>query len=347
MPEVSTANFVPETYELSGDDAWQALRHARIGLLAKDAFQRMRWADGFSHGRALAFQVVLALVPGAIVAVGVAVWTRSSEVSEAIRKSLESLFPGPVGEVFRAAFEQGQQSGASSSSHGALVGGGLALVIAATTAFGQVERAANRIYGVEADRPSFRKYGQALLMALSAGMLLTACMITLTIGSNIGSAFTSRTASLLWAICRWPVGTLLLTAAFAIIFKLSPRRHQPSLSWLTVGALIGVVAAIAVNIGLYFYLDISGSFGDTYGPLAGMVGVLLWAYLSAIALLYGLSFAAQLEAFRAGRAAPQDRRKDPHVPAAHGDSAAPAMSGVSATAVDMALEADRRDRGTP
>jgi uncharacterized BrkB/YihY/UPF0761 family membrane protein len=60
---------------------------------------------------------------------------------------------------------------------------------------------------------------------------------------------------------------------------------------------------------LALFFSISSSFGDTYGPLAGLVGLQIWALLSSIALLYGGALAAQLEAVRAGVATPQDREK--------------------------------------
>ncbi len=60
---------------------------------------------------------------------------------------------------------------------------------------------------------------------------------------------------------------------------------------------------------LTLYLTASGGFGETYGALAGFMGVLLWAYGSSIALFYGLACAAQLEAIRAGVAAPRDEAK--------------------------------------
>ena len=46
------------------------------------------------------------------------------------------------------------------------------------------------------------------------------------------------------------------------------------------------------------------SFGATYGPIAGTIGVLLWTFLSAVALFAGLALAAQLEAVRAGVESP-------------------------------------------
>ena len=52
------------------------------------------------------------------------------------------------------------------------------------------------------------------------------------------------------------------------------------------------------------------SFGATYGPLAGTIGILLWTFLTSIALFLGLAFAAQLEAVRAGVERPRVDREE-------------------------------------
>ena len=80
--------------------------------------------------------------------------------------------------------------------------------------------------------------------------------------------------------------------------------------------LVGVVATgvsvllwCAVTIALGLFFNVSTSFGQTYGPLAGVVALLLWAFLSATALLFGAAIAAQLESVRAGEPEPQDQEK--------------------------------------
>jgi uncharacterized BrkB/YihY/UPF0761 family membrane protein len=60
---------------------------------------------------------------------------------------------------------------------------------------------------------------------------------------------------------------------------------------------------------LVVYLEATNNFGATYGPIAGTIGILLWTFLSSVALFLGLAFAAQLEAVRAG--APQTREQRP------------------------------------
>jgi uncharacterized BrkB/YihY/UPF0761 family membrane protein len=62
---------------------------------------------------------------------------------------------------------------------------------------------------------------------------------------------------------------------------------------------------------LSLYVQTSGSFGSTYGPLTGVIALLIWAQLTSIALFLGIAFCAQLEAVRAGVTDPE--RGDPEL----------------------------------
>ena len=103
-----------------------------------------------------------------------------------------------------------------------------------------------------------------------------------------------------------------MMAAIALLFRWSPRRHQPGWSWLAFGATVSVLLWTLVTLGLGLFFRVSTSFGDTYGPLAGIVALLLWALLSSVAVLFGAAVAAQLEAVRAGAPEPQDAEKVEH-----------------------------------
>ena len=120
---------------------------------------------------------------------------------------------------------------------------------------------------------------------------------------------------------------MLVTFAITVVFRSCPRRRQPSLSWLAFGAGIAAVGWVLATAGLALFFSMSKSFGQTYGPLAGMVALLLWSLLSAIAVLYGGAVDAQLEAVRAGDGAPRDIEKVEHAePASREDIV---LSGVS------------------
>jgi uncharacterized BrkB/YihY/UPF0761 family membrane protein len=100
-----------------------------------------------------------------------------------------------------------------------------------------------------------------------------------------------------------------MMAAIALLFRWSPDRHQPAWSWLAFGSTVSVVLWSIATLGLGFFFQASTTFSTTYGPLAGMIAILLWALLSSIAILFGAAIAVQLEAVRAGASAPRDESK--------------------------------------
>jgi YihY family inner membrane protein len=305
---MSTAAEVPETFELTGDDARKTLAHTGRWRLLRDAFVRLRAADGFSHARSMAYLGGLVLVQGTIAMVGLASAFGKKGVGTVIVKTFHSMFPGPAGRVLTTTVRQAQTAGLSGRYAGLVFGlvGGL---IAATTLFGQMERGLNRMYGIEQDRPSVQKYGRAFVMALTVGLLTAAAFVALAFGREIGDAFDSSTVRSVWGVVRWPLGLGFMAASMALLFRIAPRRHQPAWSWLAFGATVSVVLWAAVTAGLGLFFRWSSSFGETYGPLAGIVALMIWSLLSAIAVLFGGAVAAQLEAVRSSQPGPRDPEK--------------------------------------
>jgi len=130
-------------------------------------------------------------------------------------------------------------------------------------------------------------------------------------GHAFGEAMTaeygwSDGTRLAWNVARWPVGIALAVLAIAVLLDHAPRRRQPALSWLALGGVVAVTLSMVATGALAAYVGLSGSFGSTYGPLAGIVALLLWALLAAISFFYGVAVCAQLEALRAGKPEPAD-----------------------------------------
>jgi uncharacterized BrkB/YihY/UPF0761 family membrane protein len=87
-----TATPVPETHELDGDDARKTLRRTGWGRLAKDSFQRFRATDdGFSHTRAVAFQITFTLLPAIIAVVGLATILHAAKFRDTLRHTVTRL----------------------------------------------------------------------------------------------------------------------------------------------------------------------------------------------------------------------------------------------------------------
>jgi YihY family inner membrane protein len=305
---MSTAALVPETWGLEEDDARQTLAHVGRRRLIKDGFKRMRYSDGFSHARSLAFLGILLFVEGVIAAIGIARVLGSATFAKAIANALESILPGPAERVLENAAGQANQA-ASSGYWLAIAFGTIGALITGASLMGQIERALNRIYGIEADRDTLQKYGRAFLLALSAGVLSVVALGVLGLGAGFFSSLGAKGAATYWSIARWPLGILLLIAAIALIFRWSPRRRQPAWSWMSFGAIVAVALLVVVTVALNLFFQLSPTFGSTYGPLAGIIALAFWAFGSSIALLIGAALAAQLEAVRAGAPAPRSVAK--------------------------------------
>ena len=305
---MSTATRVPQTRtmrgeELSADDARTTLRRHGGWRLLADSFMRFRRADGFSHARALAFQVCLAILPLAIALVGLSRALGEATFGRVLTRMLHELTPGSSRQVLDEAIRSGQDTAHGGGELALWIGLGAA-VVALTTAMGQVERGGNRLYGIERDRPLARKYGRALAMALTAGLSAMLGFLILVAGGAMTDSLAAvyhwdaaaRTAA---DIGRWPVGALLAWASFTVLFARSPRRQQPGYSWLAVGAGVSLVLWVVFTALMALYVGQASAFGSIYGPLTGVIALLLWANLTSIALFVGLAFAAQLEAVRA------------------------------------------------
>jgi YihY family inner membrane protein len=305
---MSVAQLVPETWELTGDDARETLLRTGRRRLVRDAFVRFRAADGFSHARSLAFVISLLLVQGVILLVGLAAALGDTDVSATITRSINEAAPGPAGRALTNAVFHAYRAGRS-GQYFILAVVGIASIITGATLMGQMERALNRLYGIEQDRPTLQKYAQATLLAVTSGILAMLAFAAFAVGHGIGEGIGDDTVASIWRVVRWPLALVLMTSAIALLFRWAPNRHQPAWSWLAYGATISVLLWSALTLLLGLFFQSSTTFSTTYGPLAGMIALLFWALLSSIAILFGAAVAVQLEAVRAGAPAPRDERK--------------------------------------
>ena len=301
---MSSATLVPETRDLTGDDAWRLLKSHGRWRLATESWERLLAGDGFTHARSLAFTISLVAIEGLIGLVGLASVVHTREVGRIIDDTIRQVVPGPAGNVLTTAVSHAHHV-ATHHHYLALVFGILGTLYVATIAMGQLERGLNRIYGVEKDRPPVEKYTRAFVFAISAGTLATASFACLALGRHLFGSTKSDALSTSWAIIRWPLGLLLITSAVTLLFRYSPQRHQPKLSWLLFGSAVSVLSWAVVTAILGVFYSSSSSFTTTYGPLAGIVALLVWSFLSSCALFFGAAMAAQLESLRSGSPTPQ------------------------------------------
>jgi len=89
-----------------------------------------------------------------------------------------------------------------------------------------------------------------------------------------------------------------MLVAFAGILYLGPNVEHPRWRFLSFGAVIAVVIWLAASGLFAVYVSMFGSYNKTWGALSAVVVLLIWFWLSAVALLLGAEINAEAERSR-------------------------------------------------
>lgn len=299
---MSTATTVPETHHQDAGDARDQLRKTGTARVFRDAVTRFRVAHGTSFARALGHSSVLTLVPAVIAVIGLVTTFDMPGLKSLLEDAAQSFAPGPAGSILTESLARAQPS----SGPTALLLGLAGMLLSGTIGMTHLERAANRIYGVEEERTPTRRFRLAFALAGTVEVMLILGLGVIVAGGSIGDGTNGSDAqgSGFWSVLRWPVGVALVAIAMTIIFRVIPNRRQPQFSWLLSGTTVSVVAWVLATVLLGLFYEHATLLGESYGPLLGIIALLVWGYATGIAVLFGLSFAAQLEAERAGKREP-------------------------------------------
>jgi YihY family inner membrane protein len=261
------------------------------GTFLKDVVRHFRRADGTSHTRGLAYQVMLVVIPGLIALVGLASMLHIAEIRSTVQHLVEMLSPGPSGKLLTEAAAQGASGGATAAIVG-LVGA----LIAGMFAVAQVERSANRLSGLDHDRPTAKRYGLAFLLAIPVGILLSAGVVLIGAGGPVVDGLgLEGGARVVWEVARWPLGLLVAGAGIMLLLRVAPVRRLGSTRHLMAGTAIAVVLWGVFTGLLSLYFALSNSTSQTYGPLLAVIALLLWAGATSLALHLGITACVELE----------------------------------------------------
>ena len=198
LRRMTTARTVPVTTEMDGDeldaeDAWRAGPPDRARRrFVVDSFVRFRYGDGFTNCRALALQAALAVVPFMLALTGLAADIDEERPAAGARPARSRRSPPARGDQRRAG-QRGDRPAVQRGRGRDRAGVGLFFaLLSMTTAMGQVERGSNRIYGIERDRPTLRKYGRAAILTAVLAVPVGTGFLLLVAGGSFADAMAAR-----------------------------------------------------------------------------------------------------------------------------------------------------------
>jgi membrane protein len=261
-------------------------------------FQAQHMTD---YAAALTYYGMMSLFPALLVAVSLlGVLGDQSLVTKAVDYAREHGAPAEVVNALKASLGAlVRKSGGGAVSVTLVVGIAVALY-GASGAFGAAGRALNAVHGVEETRGFVRHKLSDLAWTIVVIVLALVALFSVFLGGGLandlfGTIGLGETAAGIWRVARWFVAIAAVLGVYSIVYAFAPNVDPRRIRIITPGALVGVVVWIVATMGFFFYVSNFGKYGATYGAFAGAVILLLWLYLSNLALLFGAELNAVVD----------------------------------------------------
>ncbi len=258
-------------------------------------------ADHGSHIAAgMAFYWFLAIFPGLLAAVGViGLVNLEAATVENVVKAIRETLPGDAARVLADAVRRASEQSGGASVVATVIGVALALW-SASAGMVALQTGLDIAYDVEGERTFVAKRAVALLLLLVTAVLGGVASALIVFGQPLGNAIRDYLPLddafiVVWTVARWVLAALALTTMFAAFYYLAPNRSSPRWAWVSPGGVLGVAIWLAASLAFSFYVSSVGSYAETYGSLTGVVVLLLWLFLTALAVVIGGELNAELE----------------------------------------------------
>lgn len=169
--------------------------------------------------------------------------------------------------------------------------------------------ALNRCYHVREGRPLWKRVLLSMALTTAISALTIGALVIVLYGGAIAQFVGDHTGLsyvtiLLWKAVQWPLAFFFVVLSFATIYYWAPDAEQ-QWSWITPGSLIGVLLWVGASLCFRVYLHYFNSYGKTYGSLGAVIVLLLWLYITGMAILVGGEINSEIENAAARRGHPE------------------------------------------
>lgn len=247
----------------------------------------------------VAFYALIALIPAIAAVVSTYGLVADPErVGEHLASFLEAA-PEAVGELVLEQAQRVAETSDAAAGLGAVASIALALW-AASAGCQHLIVAVNAAYDRDEQRGFVAR--RALAFALTVGgilfMAVAVAVITLVPRLLAGSALTGPVQGLL-RVGRWPLLALGLLFALAVLYRVAPTGDGPPWRWVSPGAVVAALLWLVASGGFSIYVSNFGSYNETYGSLGAVIIVMLWLFLSVLAVILGAEINSEVDKLRA------------------------------------------------
>jgi membrane protein len=196
------------------------------------------------------------------------------------------------------------QSGARG---GLLSIGAVAALWAASSGMASVMTALNVAYDIEDARSWWKRRLISIVLTVGFALFILIALVLLVFGVNIGAVVADGLGlgavfRLTWNVLSLPAVVVFVLIGIALVYYFAPAAKQ-HWRWVTPGSVVALVLWLAMSFGLRMYVMHFANYTATYGSIGGVILLMLWLYLTGLALLIGAEINAEIEHAAAARGA--------------------------------------------
>jgi membrane protein len=173
----------------------------------------------------------------------------------------------------------------------------------ASSYVGAFMHASNVIYETPEGRPFWKLRPLQVLVTLVMVTLLALVTLAVVLTGPLADAIAGPlgiggAAVTAWDYAKWPVLAVVVILMFAVLYYTAPNVRLVGFKWVTPGVILAMLIWIVASALFAFYVANFGSYDRTYGTLGGVVVLLVWLWITNVALLLGAEFNAERERTR-------------------------------------------------
>lgn len=243
----------------------------------------------------LAYYFFLALFPAILFLLALASFFPLSNITDDASRAL-----GPFVSPQLLALIQEQMRRLANDDNGGLLTVGVAGALwSSSAALVSIVGALNRAYDIEEGRPWWKVRILAICLTLAVAVTILLALSLVLVGPTLANTLGQNTGwgapfEWTWLVLQWPLVFGLVALAIGLLYYFGPDAEQDWV-WITPGAIAATLLWLLISLMFKLYVANFTDYEGSYGTVGGVIVVLLWFYVSGIAILAGAELNAELE----------------------------------------------------
>jgi membrane protein len=242
----------------------------------------------------LAYYMLLGLVPALVFLIALTSFFPPDSIQRLVDASA-AVMPADVLALVRE-----QMQTIANGGHGGLLTFGFLMALwSSSAAIVAVTDALNRAYDIEEARPWWKVRLTAILLTVTLAALVLVALALVLVGPTAAGWLATHMGfgpvfEWTWKILQWPIVFALVAVGIGLLNYYAPDADQ-DWTWISPGAVLATVLWLLASLGFKLYLTYFADYNATYGSLGGVIVLMLWFYISGLAILAGAEMNAEIE----------------------------------------------------